>query len=107
VCRRQNAGSTSHPVGRLLPNDLGLFDMLGNNFEWCQEIFKPWSKPREGKAIEDTEDPNGIRDQDGRVLRSGSFSNPAMIERSAYHTYSLPANRISDYGFRPARTLLH
>src|SRR5262249_13242809 len=33
----QNAGGKHHPGGELKPNDFGLFDMLGNVFEWCQE----------------------------------------------------------------------
>ena len=51
-----NAASMSHPVGRLLPNDLGLFDMHGNNFKWCQDTFKPRGKAGDGKAIEDMDD---------------------------------------------------
>ena len=100
-----NGSSTSHPVGRLLPNDLGLFDMHGNNFEWCQDAYKARGKGGNGKAIEDMEDSGEIRNENTRVLRSGSFSNPAGIERSAYRAYSVPANRISDYAFRPAKTI--
>jgi formylglycine-generating enzyme required for sulfatase activity len=100
-----NGASVSHPVGRLLPNDLGLFDMHGNDFEWCQDAYKVLGKGRDKTAIEDREDQDEIRDENSRVLRSGSFSNPAMIERSAFHAYSVPQNRITDYGFRPARTL--
>jgi formylglycine-generating enzyme required for sulfatase activity len=100
-----NAASKSHPVGRLLPNDLGLFDMHGNNFEWCPDAYKALGKGADGKAIGDMEDREDIRDENTRVLRSGSFSNPAPIERSAFRVYSVPANRISDYCFRPAQTL--
>ncbi len=100
-----NTASISHPVGRLLPNDLGLFDMHGNNFEWCQDAYKARREAGDGKAVEDMEVTGDIRDENTRVLRSGSFSNPAAIERSAARLYSVPANRISDHGFRPARTV--
>ena len=32
-----NSGDRASPCGSLLPNDLGLFDMLGNVYEWCQD----------------------------------------------------------------------
>ncbi len=100
-----NAASMSHPVGRLLPNDLGLFDMHGNDFEWCQDAYQALGTGRDKTATGDREDQDDVRDENKRVLRSGSFSNPAMIERSAFRAYSVPASRITDYGFRPARTL--
>jgi formylglycine-generating enzyme required for sulfatase activity len=100
-----SAASNSHPVGMLLPNDQGLFDMHGNNFEWCQGAYKALGKGGDGTPKEDIEDSGDIRDENARVLRSGSFSNPVGIERSAFRAYSVLPNRISDYGFRPARTL--
>jgi formylglycine-generating enzyme required for sulfatase activity len=100
-----NAASMSHPGGKLLPNDLGLFDMHGNNFEWCQDAYNALGNGRDQTAAEDKKDQDDIRDDNRRVLRAGSFSNPAMIERSAFRASSEPASRITDYGLRPARTL--
>ena len=34
-----NAGTHAHSCGGLLPNDLGMFDMLGNVYEWCHERY--------------------------------------------------------------------
>jgi formylglycine-generating enzyme required for sulfatase activity len=83
--------------GRLLPNDLGLFDMLGNVWEWCQG--RSGGKPGgEDSSIDD------VVDDVPRVYRGGSYyARPAAL-RSAYRAGSAPTNRDIILGFRPART---
>jgi formylglycine-generating enzyme required for sulfatase activity len=102
----ENASNKSHPVGLLKPNGLGLFDMLGNAWEWCQEVYK--IDPAKGeKVIEDKED---IADGPNRVLRGGAFAKRPETARSA-HRYAVPPTRgdfvsgYFDFGFRPARTI--
>src|SRR5439155_9281669 len=92
------------PPGTLKPNDLGLFDMLGNAQEWCQNIAKPYSLGRGGKASMDIEFSTDIRDTQVQVSRSGAFIFPQWV-RSASRSSCLPAYRDSDVGFRPARTI--
>jgi formylglycine-generating enzyme required for sulfatase activity len=96
----RNADERTHPVGRLRPNDLGLFDMLGNVGEWCQDRFGPY--PARG-AVEDVEDPNR-GDADSRRLRGGSFDKHAGSLRSARRYTDPPASRFITVGLRVART---
>ena len=89
------------PVGSLKPNDLGLFDMLGNAWQWCEDRALYYS------AGEDKEDINDIKDikkDDSRVLRGGSFFIPASVVRSANRNANAPAPRDGSGGFRLART---
>ncbi|MBI1918068.1 MAG: SUMF1/EgtB/PvdO family nonheme iron enzyme, partial [Planctomycetes bacterium] len=98
----QNAGERTWPVGSKRPNDLGLFDMHGNVYAWCQERYKAY--PQEGRATDDIEDILSINTQDRRVLRGGSFIYPASYLRSANRDRYVPAYRSVYVGLRPART---
>jgi formylglycine-generating enzyme required for sulfatase activity len=99
----KNAQEKTWPVGILKPNDLGLFDMQGNVYTWCQERYK--SYPRGKEPGEDKEGIDSINNQHRRVLRGGSFHFHASYVRSAYRGSDVPANRINVAGFRPARTI--
>jgi formylglycine-generating enzyme required for sulfatase activity len=88
--------------GNLKPNDLGLFDMLGNAYEWCQEQYQAY-RPAVPHS-EDTEDIRDIDSRNGHVLRGGSFNTAAMSVRSADRFWDVPAVTGSNVGFRPART---
>jgi formylglycine-generating enzyme required for sulfatase activity len=99
----KNARDRTWPVGSLTPNDLGLFDVQGNVFTWCQESYKPY--PDEGKMADDREDGLAVPGTQSRALRGGSFVTPAPIVRSAYRISYVPTLRIFSVGFRLARTL--
>ena len=97
----QNSSSRAWPCGRLQPNDLGLFDMLGNVYEWCQgrgESYRP------GRMYDDIDRYEYLKDVYLRFLRGGSFTNPPTNVRSADRYGYQPLNRDIYYGFRPART---
>jgi serine/threonine protein kinase/formylglycine-generating enzyme required for sulfatase activity len=98
-----NANGRGWPVGSLKPNDLGLFDLHGNLWGWCQDRYKPYETATGGKAIEPNEDPTPLLNTESRVLRGGSFSHPGSV-RSAYRGRLAPTYRGYDIGFRPART---
>jgi formylglycine-generating enzyme required for sulfatase activity len=88
-----SSNKTMHPVGSLKPNALGLFDMHGNAWQWCQDVYGG----KDNKDIEDEKNTNS------RVLRGGSFDNVAGRVRSAHRNWLGPAQRLYP-GFRLART---
>jgi formylglycine-generating enzyme required for sulfatase activity len=101
----KNSGERAWPVGSKKPNDLGLFDLHGNVYTWCQDIYRGDYRPAEkGGIIEDKEEIYSINIENIRVLRGGSFTNPASDVRSAFRSYYGPAGRNVNNGFRPART---
>ena len=103
----KNSKERTWPVGSLKPNDLGLFDVQGNVFTWCQESFKPYPSVKGEESAEDQEDGLVVSSAVGRVLRGGSFDAQASYVRSASRISNVPAFRAYDFGFRPARTLAH
>jgi formylglycine-generating enzyme required for sulfatase activity len=100
----KNAGARSWPVGGKKPNDLGLFDVHGNAYTWCQESYQPFPGAEGGRVIEDKEDNLDIVDSAIRVSRGGSFGSHAVSVRSADRSRSVPTGRNPSVGFRPART---
>ena len=99
-----NAGAVTHPVGSLMPNDLGLFDMHGNVMEWCHERNADYAVSPEGVA-EDFRDTLPAVENAVRVLRGGAFASDAAGVRSAFRYFNRPDSHYTSYGFRPARTM--
>jgi formylglycine-generating enzyme required for sulfatase activity len=93
-----NSPSRSRPVGSLRPNDLGLFDLHGNAWEWCQNRYDDFTDMRD-KKMDDKVD-----DKSGRSLRGGAFCYDPLYLRSADRFWYAPASRVNVIGFRPART---
>ncbi len=89
--------------GSLLPNDLGLFDMLGNVSEWCQERPLLYRPDQAGTMVDNINRQEDV-DMNPRILRGGAFSYQPANVRSADRTRNAPTNRNVNNGFRPART---
>lgn len=89
-------------AGRLLPNDLGLFDMQGNVWEWCQDGYASYTTS--GKSMLDRPSVDALSERSSRVLRGGSFNSRASSVRSACRNYSPPGYRNDYFGFRLDRT---
>jgi formylglycine-generating enzyme required for sulfatase activity len=92
----------ARPVGRLRPNDLGLFDMLGNVTEWCHSRWVSTRAAGVGAVVEDVEDTGTAKDD--RALRSGGFIAPSSHVRSALRYGYRPAQRLMFVGLRVAKT---
>lgn len=93
------------PTGSLLPNDFGLFDMLGNAVEWTQDSPLYYAAGQGGQPSDDVQQPGPVTKNEFRVLRGGSFNIPAVFVRSAYRFRNLPELRFFVNGFRLARTM--
>jgi formylglycine-generating enzyme required for sulfatase activity len=93
-----NSPTRSRPVGSLRPNDLGLFDLHGNDCEWCQNRSEQFS------GIKDHQKESKVDDNSSRPVRGGAFDLDPLDVRSASRYGLGPANGHGSYGFRPART---
>lgn len=96
------------PVGQLIPNQFGLFDVYGNVWEWCQSTRKPYQQNENKLPVIDTEESNRvISDTVAMVRRGGSFSYGKEVMRSAHRgaTNYFPMQRRDNVGFRIARTI--
>jgi formylglycine-generating enzyme required for sulfatase activity len=102
----KNSGERTWPAGGKKPNDLGLFDLHGNVYTWCQERYKDYQEEKRADLIEDKEDILDIDTNSSRVLRGGSFNNRASSVRSATRYGGAPTYRNNNVGFRPARTFI-
>jgi formylglycine-generating enzyme required for sulfatase activity len=91
--------------GALIPNDLGLFDMLGNVYEWCQDRNGGYRPLTRGLFHDNAGVREIVIDRQFRILRGGSYVYEADIVRSAYRAGELPTNQSLLFGFRVARTL--
>jgi formylglycine-generating enzyme required for sulfatase activity len=89
------------PAGKLPPNADGLYDMHGNVQEWVQDV---WHESFAGAPTDGAPWISEV-DQSRRVLRGGSWVDPAHHVRSASRAWAMPDYRGASTGFRLARDL--
>jgi formylglycine-generating enzyme required for sulfatase activity len=88
-----NSGGSIHPVGTKQPNELGIYDMSGNVWEWCYDWYGNYSASAQ-------RDPVGASSGSDRVFRGGDWYNSAAGCRVAFRIYYSPSYRGSTLGFR-------
>jgi formylglycine-generating enzyme required for sulfatase activity len=93
-----NSDVKTHPVGQKRANAFGLYDMHGNDWEWCWDGYdKDYYRQSPGA------DPLGPSQAAGRVIRGGSWAYDPRSGRSANRNSNAPGYRKYTLGFRVAR----
>lgn len=90
-----NSGDIPHPVATRKANPWGLYDMLGNVWEWTEDRYAPDAYEQSSAA-----NPQGPNDGGKRVRRGGSYHCPQHMVRPGYRGAETPDSAYSVFGFR-------
>ena len=93
-----NSGNKTHPVGQMVANGLGLYDMSGNVWEWVMDRYD-----EKYYAVSPRNNPSGPDGGSIRVKRGGGWNYDPANVRSANRDFNGPGARYDDLGFRLAR----
>jgi len=94
-----NSGMTTQPVGLKQPNHLGLYDMSGNVYEWCLDVYLEDAYKKHAEK-----NPVIKKESSRRVIRGGSWSNSAHELRCSYRAHVYPDFKGNYIGFRVVMT---
>ena len=97
--------SMSHEVGLKNANSLGFYDMSGNSWEWCNDLYASTLEFSDSEII----NPMNVVVGDGRVQKGGTYLDPSSLatvsSRRSDSSWGGPSYRSRDWGFRLCRSL--
>ncbi|MDR0971557.1 MAG: formylglycine-generating enzyme family protein [Bacteroidales bacterium] len=88
-----NCQYDTHPVGQKEPNELGIYDMSGNVWEWCSDFFAKYPSKNE-------KNPQGPSQGKSKIFRGGSWRSHITYCRNTIRNYFIPTNKSNTVGFR-------
>lgn len=96
----QNSGKKTHPIAKKRPNELNIYDLSGNVWEWCSDIYDKDYYKKSPKYY-----PKGPKQGLYRVARGGSYISSLSNLRNTDRVRALPDDKSSAFGFRIVKSI--
>lgn len=92
----KNSGKNTHPVKQLSPNELNIYDLAGNVYEWCGDWYDEFAYQKKSQI----KNPTGPVAGTDRVIRGGSWDDNSDWLTNTFRSYEQPSRMSNQIGFR-------